>query len=76
MRATTNLQARLGRSEWWGRTFEKVLGISLVESTIGAVAERITWTGGDPGLVPIVVAETMRLIVDGLEPDDVDAQSL
>jgi hypothetical protein len=53
-----------------------VLGISLVESTIGAVAERITWTGGDPGLVLIVVAETMRLIVDGLEPDDVDAQSL
>jgi len=33
------------------------------------VAEWVTWTGGDPELVLLVVSETLRSIADGLESD-------
>jgi hypothetical protein len=50
--------------------------LHFVHEQVTPVAEWVTWTGGDPGLVLIVVTETLRSIADGLEPDDVDAQSL
>ncbi len=33
------------------------------------MAEWVTWTGGDPVLVLLVVSETLRSIADGLEGD-------
>ena len=50
--------------------------LSFVHDRVTPVAEWVAWTGGDAGLVLILVAETLRSIADGLEPDDVDAQSL
>jgi hypothetical protein len=50
--------------------------LDFVHDRVTPVAEWITWTGGDPGLVLILVAETLRSIADGLEPDDIEAQSL
>jgi len=50
--------------------------LSFVHDRVTPVAEWVAWTGGDPGLVLILVAETLRSIADGLEPDDVDAQAL
>jgi len=50
--------------------------IRFVHDHVTPVAEWITWTGGDPGLVLILVAETLRSIADGLEPDNIDAQRL
>jgi len=44
--------------------------ITFVHDQVTPVAEWVAWTGGDPGLVLILVAETLRLIADGLEPDD------
>jgi hypothetical protein len=50
--------------------------LSFVHDRVTPVAEWVAWTGGDPGLVLILVAETLRSIADGLEPDDIDTQSL
>ena len=36
------------------------------------MAEWVTWTGGDPQLVLLVVSETLRSIADGLEADTPD----
>jgi hypothetical protein len=44
--------------------------ISFVHDRVTPIAEWVTWTGGDPGLVLIVVTETLRSIADGLEPAD------
>ena len=33
------------------------------------IADWVTWTGGDPQLVLVVVSETLRSIADGLETD-------
>jgi hypothetical protein len=55
------------------------LARDLTSCVLGFVRERVTpvvdwvgWTGGDPQLVVLVVAETLRSIADGLagEPDD------
>ena len=50
--------------------------ISFVHDRVTPIAEWVTWTGGDPGLVLIVVTETLRSIADGLDPGDVDAHSV
>jgi hypothetical protein len=50
--------------------------LSFVDDRVTPVAEWVAWTGGDPGLVLILVAETLRSIADGLEPGDIDAQAL
>jgi hypothetical protein len=50
--------------------------LHFVHERVTPVAEWVTWTGGDPGLVLIVVAETLRSIADGLEPDGAEAPSL
>ena len=47
--------------------------LSFVQDRVTPVAEWVAWTGGDPGLVLILVAETLHSIADGLEPHDVDA---
>jgi len=47
--------------------------LRFVHEQVSPVAEWVAWTGGDPGLVLILVAETLRSIADGLEPGDVDA---
>ena len=46
--------------------------LRFVHDRVTPVAEWVAWTGGDPGLVLILVAETLHSIADGLEPDDVD----
>jgi hypothetical protein len=47
--------------------------LSFVHDQVTPVAEWVAWTGGDAGLVLILVAETLRSIADGLEPDNVNA---
>jgi hypothetical protein len=37
-----------------------------VHERVTPVAEWVTWSGGDPELVPLLVAETLHSIVDGL----------
>jgi hypothetical protein len=49
--------------------------VSFVHERVTPIAEWVTWTGGDPGLVLIVVTETLRSIADGLEPADTDARN-
>jgi hypothetical protein len=49
--------------------------IGFVHDRVTPIAEWVTWTGGDPGLVLIVVTDTLRSIADGLEPADVDART-
>jgi hypothetical protein len=43
--------------------------LDFVRDRVTPVAEWVTWTGGDPGLVLLVVSETLRSIADGLEAD-------
>jgi hypothetical protein len=50
--------------------------LSFVHDQVTPIAEWVAWTGGDPGLVLILVAETLHSIADGLEPGDVDPQRL
>ncbi len=49
--------------------------LSFVHERVTPIAEWVTWTGGDPGLVLIVVTETLRSIADGLEPADTDTRN-
>jgi hypothetical protein len=49
--------------------------LDFVHDRVTPIAEWVTWTGGDPGLVLIVVTETLRSIADGLEPVDADART-
>ena len=44
--------------------------LDFVRSQVTPVAEWVTWTGGDPQLVLLVVTETLRSIAEGLEADD------
>ena len=46
--------------------------IDFVRDRVTPVAEWVTWTGGDPQLVLLVVSETLRSIADGLEADTPD----
>ena len=50
--------------------------LTFVHDRVTPIAEWVAWTGGDPGLVLILVAETLRSIADGLEPDEIHAQAL
>jgi hypothetical protein len=49
--------------------------LNFVHDRVTPIAEWVTWTGGDPGLVLIVVTETLRSIADGLEPADNEARN-
>jgi hypothetical protein len=49
--------------------------IAFVHDRVTPIVEWVTWTGGDPALVLIVVTETLRSIADGLEPADADART-
>jgi hypothetical protein len=46
--------------------------LDFVRDQVTPVAEWVTWTGGDPDLVLLVVSETLRSIADGLEADTPD----
>jgi hypothetical protein len=41
--------------------------LEFVHQRVTPVAEWVSWAGGDPGLVLLVVGETLRSIADGLE---------
>jgi hypothetical protein len=41
--------------------------LDFVRERVTPVAEWVTWTGGDPELVILVVAEILRSIADGLD---------
>jgi hypothetical protein len=43
--------------------------LDFVRDRVTQVAEWVTWTGGDPDLVLLVVGETLRSIADGLDAD-------
>jgi hypothetical protein len=43
--------------------------LDFVRDRVAPVAEWVTWTGGDPELVILVIAETLRSIADGLEDE-------
>jgi hypothetical protein len=43
--------------------------LDFVRDRVTPVAEWVTWTGGDPDLVLLVVGETLRSIADGLDAD-------
>jgi hypothetical protein len=43
--------------------------LDFVRDRATPIAEWVAWTGGAPELVILVVAETLRSIADGLEPD-------
>ena len=43
--------------------------LAFVRDRATPIAEWVTWTGGDPELVVLVVAETLRSIADGLDND-------
>ena len=47
--------------------------LTFVHERVTPVAQWVAWTGGDPGLVVIVVAETLRAVADGLDVESVDA---
>lgn len=46
--------------------------LDFVRDRVTPVAEWVTWTGGDPELVILVVTETLRSIADGLETETPD----
>lgn len=43
--------------------------LDFVRDRATPIAEWVSWTGGDPELVVLVVAETLRSIADGLDSD-------
>jgi hypothetical protein len=43
--------------------------LEFVRDRVTPVAEWVTWTGGDPELVILVITETLRSIADGLDGD-------
>ncbi len=47
--------------------------LDFVRDRATPIAEWVSWTGGAPELVVLVVAETLRSIADGLETDSPDA---
>ncbi len=44
--------------------------LEFVRDRATPIAEWVSWTGGAPELVVVVLAETLRSIADGLEADD------
>jgi hypothetical protein len=46
--------------------------LDFVRDRATPIAEWVSWTGGAPELVVLVVAETLRSIADGLETDPSD----
>ena len=46
--------------------------LDFVRDRVTPVAEWVTWTGGDPELVILVIAETLRSIADGLDGETGD----
>ena len=47
--------------------------LDFVRDRATPIAEWVSWTGGDPELVVLVLSETLRSIADGLDtetPDD------
>ena len=46
--------------------------LDFVHHQATPIAEWVTWTGGDPELVIVVLAETLRSIAGGLEADTPD----
>jgi hypothetical protein len=44
--------------------------LDFVRDRATPIAEWVSWTGGAPELVVVVLAETLRSIADGLEADD------
>jgi len=46
--------------------------LEFVRDRVTPVAEWVTWTGGDPQLVLLVVTETLHSIAEGLEADTPD----
>jgi hypothetical protein len=46
--------------------------LDFVRDRATPIAEWVSWTGGAPELVILVVAETLRSIADGLEADPQD----
>ena len=46
--------------------------LDYVRDRVTSIAEWVTWTGGDPELVVLVVTETLRSIAEGLEADTPD----
>jgi hypothetical protein len=48
--------------------------LGFVRDRVTPVAEWVTWTGGDPDLVLLVVGETLRSIADGLDADLPDGE--
>jgi hypothetical protein len=50
--------------------------LDFVRDRVTPVAEWVTWTGGDPELVILVIAETLRSIADGLEDETADERDV
>jgi hypothetical protein len=46
--------------------------LEFVRDRATPIAEWVSWTGGDPELVVLVVAETLRSLADGLEGESPD----
>jgi hypothetical protein len=46
--------------------------LDFARDRVTPVAEWVTWTGGDPDLVLLVICETLRSIADGLDGDTPD----
>jgi hypothetical protein len=44
--------------------------LDFVRDRATPIAEWVSWTGGAPELVVLVLVETLRSIADGLEADD------
>jgi hypothetical protein len=49
--------------------------LEFVRDRATPIAEWVTWTGGDPDLVLVVVTETLHAIADGLEGADAPVES-
>jgi hypothetical protein len=47
--------------------------LDFVRDRATPIAEWVSWTGGAPELVILVVTETLRSIADGLEDDPTDS---
>ena len=46
--------------------------LDFVRDRATPIAEWVSWSGGDPDLVVLVIAETLRSIADGLDDDQPD----
>ena len=46
--------------------------LNFVRDRVTPVAQWVTWTGGEPELVILVIAETLRSIADGLDDETAD----